>query len=107
MFSRARSVTVIDQRSTLPGTLNLSGSDVQILATNTRRLVDRTRPTWTYGPTGGALEGAPLQLFTAYLADSFGSRAGAAKGLGGLRSGAGRDFEIENVNIPLPSPGRG
>lgn len=62
---------------------------------------------WMTKVTGGALEGAPLQLFTAYLADSFGSRAGAAKGLGGLRSGAGRDFEIENVNIPLPSPGRG
>lgn len=51
--------------------------------------------------------GGPLQLFTAYLSGGIDRASGVDTGIGGLRSGAGRKFIVDNTRFPLPSPGRG
>ncbi|MGA1849394.1 MULTISPECIES: DUF6602 domain-containing protein [Sphingobium] len=51
--------------------------------------------------------GAPLQLFTAYLSHVFDTREGLDHRTGGLRSFAGRNATVANTSIALPCPGKG
>lgn len=56
---------------------------------------------------GADQAGGPLQLFTAYLSGGIDRASGVPTAIGGLRSGAGRDFVVVNTRFSLDSPGRG
>lgn len=59
------------------------------------------------GITAGKGDGSPLQLFTAYLSNSFDGREGLAHRTGGLRSFVGRKASVKNIQLKLPCPGKG